>query len=85
MKKATDQAKRTGEEIVDEAKAEAKALKDKAEREIAQEKTKAINEAKDEIASISVQIAEKIVNRELNEKDQEQFVNRFVDELGENE
>ncbi|MBQ8214858.1 MAG: F0F1 ATP synthase subunit B [Clostridia bacterium] len=85
VKKATDQAKRTGEEIVDEAKAEAKALKDKAEREIAQEKTKAINEAKDEIASISVQIAEKIVNRELNEKDQEQFVNRFVDELGENE
>lgn len=85
VKKATDQAKRAGEEIVDEAKAEAKALKDKAEREIAQEKTKAINEAKDEIASISVQIAEKIVNRELNEKDQEQFVNRFVDELGENE
>ena len=35
VKKATDQAKRTGEEIVDEAKAEAKALKDKAEREIA--------------------------------------------------
>ena len=84
VKKATDQAKRTGEEIVDEAKAEAQAIKDKAEREIAQEKTKAINDAKDEIAVISVQIAEKIVNRELNDKDQEQFVNRFVEELGEN-
>ena len=85
VKKATDQAKRTGEGIIDEAKVEAQAMKDKAEREIAQEKTKAINEAKDEIASISVQIAEKIVNRELNEKDQEQFVNRFVEELGDGE
>lgn len=81
VKKATEQAKKTGEEIISEANAEADALKDKAEREIAQEKTKAINDAKNEIASISVQIAEKIVSREISEEDQRDFVNRFVEEL----
>ena len=81
IKKATDQAKKTGEEIISEANAEADALREKAGRDIQQEKTKAINDAKDEIASISVAIAEKIVNRELNAEDQDEFVNRFVREL----
>lgn len=83
VKKATEQAKKAGEDIISDASAEAEALKNKAEREIAQEKTKAINDAKNEIASISVQIAEKIVSREIKEEDQKDFVNRFVNDLDE--
>ena len=83
VRKATEHAKKTGDDIVKEAKAEAEAVRSKAERDIAQEKIKALNDAKSEIASISVDIAEKIVGRELNEEDQKQYVDRLVKELDE--
>lgn len=84
MRKATDQAKRTGESIIKDAKTEATAIMEKAERDIENEKVKAVNDAKNEIASISVQIAEKIVERELKEEDHKAFVDRFVDDLDQN-
>ena len=46
-----------GEEIVGEARAQAAALKQKAEADIAQERKKAVNEVKDEIGGIAMEIA----------------------------
>ncbi len=81
VRKANERAKKNGESIVKDAQKEALALKQKAERDIEQEKIKAVNEAKDEITSISVQIAEKIVGRELKEEDHKRFVDHFVSDL----
>ena len=52
-----------GEEIVGEARAQAAALKQKAEADIAQERKKAVNEAKDEIGGMAMEIASKVVER----------------------
>ena len=49
------------EEIVGEARAQAAALKQKAEADIAQERKKAVNEVKDEIGGIAMEIASKVV------------------------
>ena len=57
------------EEIVGEARAQAAALKQKAEADIAQERKKAVNEVKDEIGGIAMEIASKVVEREISEKD----------------
>ena len=86
LRKAGETAKKNGESIVKDAQEEAAAIKEKAERDIAQEKVKAINEAKDEIAGISLGIAEKIVGRELKDEDQKAYVDRLVSDLekGEN-
>lgn len=70
------------EEIIGQAQAQAAQLKEKASAEIAQEKKKALNEAKDEISGIAVAIAEKVVERQLNETDQEKLVNQFIENLG---
>ena len=70
------------EEIIGQAQAQAAQLKEKASAEIAQEKKKALNEAKDEISGIAVAIAEKVVERQLNEEDQEKLVNQFIENLG---
>lgn len=70
------------EEIIRQANSEAAAILDKAAADIAQEKKKAINDAKDEISGIAMAIAEKVVGRELNEADQAQLVDSFIDELG---
>lgn len=70
------------EEIIRKANAEAGAMMDKAAADIALEKKKAINDAKDEIAGIAMEIAGKVVGRELNDADQARLVDRFIDELG---
>ena len=57
-----------GEEIVGEARAQAAALKQKAEADIAQERKKAVNEVKDEIGGIAMEIASKVVEREIKRR-----------------
>ena len=70
------------EEIIGEAKAQAAQIKEKASADIALEKKNALNDAKDEISGIAMVIAEKVVERQLNEADQEKLVNQFIDDLG---
>lgn len=85
VRKATAEAKKAGEEIIRDAKSEAEAVKAKAERDIKQEQIKAINEAKGEIASISIGIAETIVGREIGEEDQKRYVDEIVNGLKDQE
>ena len=82
VKEAVQRGQRRQEEILRQANAEAAAMLDKATEDIAREKKKAINEAKDEISVIAVAIAEKVVCRELNEKDHADLVDSFINELG---
>ena len=75
-------AEKRSDEIIGQAKAEAAQIKEKAEADIAKEKKNALNQAKDEISGIAMAIAEKVVEHEINEKDQEALVNQFIDSLG---
>ena len=70
------------EEIIRQANADASAMMDKAVADIALEKKKAINDAKAEIAGIALEIAGKVVGRQLSDADQAQLVDQFIDELG---
>ena len=70
------------EEIIRQANAEANAMMDKAAADIALEKKKAINDAKDEIAGIALEIAGKVVGSQLSDADQTKLVDQFIDELG---
>ena len=70
------------EEIIRQASAEASAMMDKAVADIALEKKKAINDAKNEIADIAMEIAGKVVGRQLSDVDQTKLVDQFIDELG---
>jgi len=70
------------EEIIGEAQAQAVRIKEKASADIAQEKKNALNQVKDEISGIAMAIAEKVVERQLNEDDHEKLVNQFIDNLG---
>ena len=72
-----------GEEIVGEARAQAAALKQKAEADIAQERKKAVNEVKDEIGGMAMEIASKVVEREISEKDHKDLIDEFIKNVGE--
>lgn len=81
VKAAVQRADRLGDEIVAEAKAKAADTVKKAEAEIAQDKKKAMNELKNEVAQISVQIAESVVGREINDDDHRDLIDSFIDKL----
>lgn len=82
VKEAVARGQSRQEEILRQANREAAAILDKATADIAQEKKKAINDAKDEIAGIAIAIANKVVCREISEKDQADLVDSFISELG---
>ena len=82
VERAQRTAQTRSEEILRQANAEAVAIREKASADIAQEKKKAINDAKDEIAGISLAIAGKVVGRELTADDQKNLIDSFIDELG---
>lgn len=75
-------ATKRSEDIINEAHQTVAQLKQRAASDIAQEKKKAINDAKNEISGLAVAIAGKVVERELNEADQSELIDRFINELG---
>ena len=71
------------EEVLKEAASQAAALKSKAESDIAQEKRKAVNEIKDEIGGMAVEIAGKVIEREISEEDHTKLIDEFLANVGE--
>lgn len=83
VKTATKKAQTIGEEILVDARNQANRMMEKADAEIKQEKKKAMNELKDEISGIAVDIASKVVEREINESDHEALIQEFIKGVGE--
>ena len=83
MKDATREATLKGEEIVSDAQNKAGALLSKAQKEIEREKKAAVNEIKSDIASIAVSVAEKVIEKDINESDYERLVEEFINGSGE--
>ena len=71
------------EELLGEARAQAAALKQKAEADIAQERKMAVNEVKDEIGGMAMEIASKVVEREIREADHKDLIDEFIKNVGE--
>ena len=82
VKEAVARGQAREEEIIRKANADASAIMDKASADIEMEKKKAINDAKNEISGLAMAIAGKVVERELSSADQEQLIDRFIEELG---
>lgn len=82
VRAATEKANRMSDEIIAQANDKATAMIKRADESIAQERKKAVNEIKDEISSISVEIAQKVVQREINEDDHKQLIDSFIDSIG---
>ena len=76
-------AQQQSEQIIKDASDEAVAIKAKAESDIALEKRKAVNEIKDEIGSIAMEIAGKVIEREICEEDHTKLIDEFIENVGE--
>ena len=83
VKEAVERGKNRGEEIIRQANREADAIREKASADIAREKKQAVNDAKNEISSLAMEIASKVVGQSLDAARQERLVDSFLEELGE--
>lgn len=83
--KVIEEARQLGEkvrkDVVDKANAEASAVVSRAQEEIVRQKDKGIQEMKDTIASLSVQIASKVIQKEVNEATHKQLVETLIKDL----
>ena len=76
-------AAQRSEEIISQAQKQAAQIKTKAASDIEMEKKKAINEAKDEIGGLAMDIAGKVVEKEIREEDHQKLIDEFLDKVGE--
>ncbi len=79
---AQKEAASKAETLVKEAEQQAQSIKAKASADIEQEKKKAVNEAKDEIGSLAMEIAGKVVEKEINEADHKKLIDDFITKVG---
>lgn len=82
VRTAVDAAQRKGDAIVSEASAQASHIKRRAEDEIAREKQQMLTDVKGEISELAVSIASKVVEREIDQKDYDNFVDDFIRNVG---
>jgi len=83
IREASKKAEERAAEIIKGAEKEAKEIKERALLDIAREKEKAINDLKDEIASIAMLAASKVIEKNLDDNAHRDFVRSFIDEVGE--
>lgn len=74
---------RQEKDIVESARLEADRIKKSAQEEIQNEKEKALQALQDKVASLSVLIASKVIEKEISEQDQEKLINEYIKEVGE--
>ncbi|MDQ0200864.1 F0F1 ATP synthase subunit B [Neobacillus ginsengisoli] len=71
------------EEIIATARTEAERIKEAAKLEIEQQKEKAVAAIREQVASLSVLIASKVIEKELSAADQDKLINEYIQEAGE--
>ena len=80
--KSNEMARDHAREILDNAKEHARDLVLRAKKEIEGEKAQARLDMKSEIADMAVQIAEKVLEREVSQEDNRKIIDAFFERVG---
>lgn len=78
---AKAQAERVRSDIVEKAEEEAAAIKQRAQTEAEAERNRALAEIRGQVATLSTDIAAKIVGAEVDQSKHDQLVDRFISQL----
>ena len=70
------------EDIIASAREEAERIKLSAQEEIQNEKDKALQALQDRVASLSVLIASKVIEKEISAQDQDKLIEDYIKEVG---
>ena len=82
IRSATARAHKQEEENIREANETAAKNLRRADEQIEMEKKKALNQLKDEVSTMAVDIASAVIEKNLSEEDNREIVDRFIGQLG---
>ena len=82
VRTATRNAQQRSDAMLAETTSHLSYMKQKAEEDIAQEKKQMLRDVQGEISQMAVEIASKIVGREINTEDHKQLVDDFIRNVG---
>jgi len=81
-----DSAKKQGQQqrdgILADAQTDAQSLKDNAKKDIEQERQDALASVRNDVADLSIEIASKIIQKELSADDQKALIDSYIEGLG---
>lgn len=79
---AEKKAQRAGDAILEEARQEAQAVREKATLATERERVQARNELQGEISGLAMELAQKIMEKEISKADHERLIDDFLNEIG---
>lgn len=82
VSRAEKKAQRQGDAIIAEARSEAQAARERASAETEREKAQARTELQGEIADLAMELAQKIMEKEINKADHERLIDDFIEGIG---
>ena len=82
IKEAKERAEKQADEIIEDAHSKANSIIVAAERQVELEKQKALEEMKQQVATLALLAAEKIVERSIAQVGQDQIVDEIIEQAG---
>ncbi len=82
LKKAVRRAQLREEEILKEANDKAQRVLDRAEEQIELEKKQAINDVKNQVSDLAIDIASAVIERDVDKSEHEAMIDEFIDNIG---
>ena len=79
---AIDAAKQKSAQLIADAQAEAAAIREKANRDIELELARVMSQAREDISEMAVEIAGKLIRKDLDEDSQLALAEQFINEIG---
>ena len=79
---AIDAAKQKSAQLIADAQAEAAAIREKANRDIELELARVMSQAREDISEMAVDIAGKLIRKDLDEESQLALAEQFINEIG---
>ena len=80
--RAKRQKEAEAERIISEAKAQADQLVQEASKKIKLEQEKALKELRDQVGVLSLQLASKLLEKEVNDSEQSKLVDQYLEQVG---
>lgn len=82
LEQARQTSSRQAEAMIEQAKAESNRIKEEALRDIENEKNKAVAALRSQVSEMSVLIASKIIEKEIDAKSQQELVEQYLKKAG---
>lgn len=68
-------------QIIDDAHKDAQSIQEQAQHDAEQARQDALNSAKDDVANLSIEIASKLIKKQLDADDQQQLIDSYIEGL----